>query len=193
MKQVKTTEQYTLPKFSEKLSSGEDEESINNGNDPKPTLEPKKDAKGWVEIIVIPLTIALMTCGIAFVQLYNSNTQAEVTRVAALEKSTAIRVAGQLSAKAERELKILDLVKEKMFSDNDKDKLIAINLLTALSPDLALKLAKVFKLNEPDNVKIVNAANVVAKMYGNKKVCESNFLGLEPICRNELVEIDPIK
>ena len=78
--------------------------------------------KSKLEIVLMPIVIALIgviaTASISIVQLSSAEKQAEATRASA-----------ERMALAEQQLKILDLIKDKIFSNSEKDKKLAVQLV----------------------------------------------------------------
>jgi hypothetical protein len=97
-----------------------------------------QEKKSILEIVLMPIVISLIgilaTVTITVVQLNSAEKKAAST-LASAEKM----------ALAEQQLKILDIVKDKLLSKSEEDRKFAVNLLSLLSPDLAVKLASFVK------------------------------------------------
>ncbi len=99
--------------------------------------------KNWLEILIIPLVLALVgTMGTYFItrqQESNANKQAE----------------------SDRQVKILEIFAEKVTAENPKERVLAINLLRTLDPALAKKLAAAVILSEDEESEVKHAAQRV--------------------------------
>ncbi len=131
--------------------------------------------KSLLEIVLMPLVITLVgiisTVSISIVQLRSSEAQAEATRQSA-----------EKLALAEQQLKILEMVNERLFSEKTEDKKLAIGLLLALTPELSQKIASVIQADEsqPEAVRI--AANEIKNLYVKEKYCDPVYFGIKVGC-----------
>lgn len=114
--------------------------------------EPKK----WIEVALMPLVVAVV--GIAGTYLI-TNEQRE---------------AAEIRAEADRQLKILDILAEKMISTNKEEKLLAAHLAMSLDSDLALKIMTVFELEaesdiEKEAVRNLTTHAIISKLAEGKR------------------------
>ena len=111
--------------------------------------------KNWIEIILMPLVIALVgVAGTYFItqqQEKNANTMRETQ----LENTREM-------AEADREIKILELFTEKITSQDENQRLMALRMLRAINADLAERLAKAVSEAEPENTEIRKVADQIA-------------------------------
>ena len=96
--------------------------------------------RNWIETILMPLVIAfvgtLSTYKITAQQEANANKQAE----------------------SDRHIKILDIFAQKIASDNEHERILAINILRALDNELAEKLASAVVDTEPEQSRVKGVA-----------------------------------
>jgi hypothetical protein len=102
-----------------------------------------QERKGWVEIILMPLAVALV--GVTGTYLVTAQ-QAESARRASEAQIAAAREA----SRAERQIKVLDIFGEKITSKVPSERILALNILRSVEPDLGGKLAKAVGEAEQD-------------------------------------------
>jgi hypothetical protein len=102
------------------------------------------EKKSWMEIFIMPLVIAC----VGSLGTYFITQQQEANAIA--------------KADSDRQVKIIEIFAEKMTSDDTNQRLLAINLLRALDPELAEKLASAVVQVEPDTSKEKIAAAKIA-------------------------------
>jgi hypothetical protein len=114
------------------------------------------DPKSWVEIVLMPLVVALVGI-IGTITITNQQAEnAALLRKTELEKTQEI-------ADADRQIKILEIFSEKITSSDEKDRILAIRLLTALDGSLATKLATAVSESADKNSDIRRVAKEVSK------------------------------
>jgi len=101
------------------------------------------EKKSWVEIMIMPLVVAIVgivgTSLITNQQIKNAETQ----KAAQLEASKQM-------ADADRQIKILEIVSEKLTSENPAHIETGLRLLSAIDAELAEKVARAVLGGEPD-------------------------------------------
>jgi hypothetical protein len=90
------------------------------------------DPKNWIEIVLMPLAVA----GVGIVGTYFITQQQETN--------------AQAHADSDRELKVLEIFAQKVTSKDEKERLLALRLLTAVDGRLAAKLASAVAEGEPE-------------------------------------------
>jgi hypothetical protein len=103
-----------------------------------------KRTKTWIEVILMPLAIAIV--GIMGTYLItNQQRNADEIRAATDRKAAEIRAA------SDRQIKLLEIFADKMISTNEEEILLAANLTMAMDLDLALKMMTVFEMTVLDS------------------------------------------
>lgn len=103
------------------------------------------------------------------------------------EQANAARAGSERMALAQQQLKILDLIKDKLFSNSEKDKKLAVQLLTALSPELAVKLASVISSDTSQSPEIRKEAKGIKELY--RKVPDCGWVGEDYVCDDKYVRV----
>jgi uncharacterized protein (UPF0333 family) len=92
-----------------------------------------KRAKTWVEVILMPVVIAVV--GIMGTYLVTAQQHKAVEIRAATERKAA-----EIRADSDRQLKIIEIFMEKITSNDENERLFALNLTRTLDIDLSIKL-----------------------------------------------------
>ncbi|MDF2180224.1 hypothetical protein P2G88_18365 [Aliiglaciecola sp. CAU 1673] len=104
------------------------------------------DTRKWIEVILMPLAVALVgILGTYLVTEQQDRTSATL-------------------ANSDRQIKILEIFADKVTSSDDKERLLAINLLGALDNELAEKLAQAVVDSEPGQTQVKQAAMRLAAL-----------------------------
>lgn len=98
--------------------------------------------KTWAEIFLMPIVIAIVGGIATFVVAYfqtQSTTEIKKSQIESAERiSAAERDSAEKKFRAEQQVKILEIFGERFFSDNAKEKELAVKMLAAVDPRLAL-------------------------------------------------------
>ncbi len=95
--------------------------------------ETKRTTKGWVEVILMPLVIAAVGITGTYV-LTNEQRNAAEIRAAEERKAVEIRAA------ADRQIKILELLLDKISSNEEDDRVFGYTMTQALDFELSSKI-----------------------------------------------------
>lgn len=139
--------------------------------------EPKK----WIEIILMPIVIAVV--GIMGTYLISSEQ----------------REAAEIRAEADRQIKILDIFANKIISAEEEERLLAARLTMALDSDLALKIMTVFDLESEKSEKVrevvknLTAHVIISKLAEGKRetAYQEAILGGRWLLREQKTSLDP--
>jgi hypothetical protein len=100
--------------------------------------------KSWIEVFLMPVVVAVVgLLGTYF-----------ITEQQGRDAST--------KADADRQIKVLEIFSEKITSEKETQRILALRLLKAVDPDLAEKLASAVSETEPKESKVRQVANEVA-------------------------------
>ncbi|HEX6861365.1 MAG TPA: hypothetical protein VF414_01035 [Thermoanaerobaculia bacterium] len=113
------------------------------------------DRKNWTEIFLMPVVIAL----VGFAGTYFITQQQESS--AWIAGQAQIKSAQQQAA-AERQIKVLDIFSEKITSSDPNQRILALNLLRAIEPEFATKLALAVSAAEAPKSEVKRVAQQVA-------------------------------
>ncbi|CAN2049565.1 hypothetical protein GMMP13_810063 [Candidatus Magnetomoraceae bacterium gMMP-13] len=92
------------------------------------------ERKNWVEIVLMPIVVAVVGVVGTLLITQQQNKTAALMRKTELEKTQEI-------AAADRQIKILELFADKILDPDQNQRLLALRLLTAVDGDLAKNLA----------------------------------------------------
>lgn len=101
--------------------------------------------------------IVLMPIAIAAVGVFGTITIEAVQTRSAERRAEAERIRGGSEFKASLQVKLLDIFGERIFSENEDDRILALLLLSAVEPGLAQNLTEAIA-RIPDNPKLAAAA-----------------------------------
>ncbi len=119
--------------------------------------------KTWVEIVLMPMVVAVVGIVGTLLVTAQQAKNAELARKTELEKTQEI-------ADADRQIKILEIFADKITSKSDSDKLLALEILTAIDGSLAEKLASAVKESTLKDSAVTTAAKGIiekSKLSGN--------------------------
>ena len=110
--------------------------------------------KSKLESLVLPLVIAVVgvcsTYLITSVQIRNANILAEATRRSEDRRAEDNLKSAERRAEADQNIKILEMFSDQIKSKDPAQRKLALQILTALEPDLAEKLALAVAATDPD-------------------------------------------
>ena len=146
------------------------------------------EQKSWIELVLMPLAVTIVgTVGTYFV------TQQQ-------EKNAQIMSQSQLAstrqmAAADRQVKILEIFSEKITSNEQSQRILALRLLKAVDDDLAEKLAVAVSELEPKKSEVRRVAKEVAKEAATRRPHHISNITLDPISpaklkKNEKVNVN---
>jgi hypothetical protein len=119
--------------------------------------------KTWTEIVLMPIVVAAVGVFGTLLVTGQQADNASLARKTELEKTQEI-------ADADRQIKILEIFSEKITSQSEEDRILALKLLTALDGALAGKLAAAVSESSKSDSLVKIAAQVViekSKLSGN--------------------------
>jgi hypothetical protein len=112
--------------------------------------------KSFIEVVLMPLVIAIVGIGGTYFLTTQQEKNAETSKTAQLESTREL-------AEADRQLKILEIFAEKVASQDQQERILALRLLDALDPALAEKLATAVLASEPEESEVRKVADEVAQ------------------------------
>jgi len=111
--------------------------------------------KSFIEVVLMPLVIALVGIGGTYFLTTQQGKNAKTSKDAQLESTREL-------AEADRQVKILEIFAEKVASNDQQERILALRLLDALDPALAEKLASAVVAAEPEESEVRKVADEVA-------------------------------
>ncbi len=114
------------------------------------------DKKNFLEIVIMPLVIAVV--GIVGTYLITQQQQNNTEILSQAEAKSS-----QQRAKADRQIKILEIFSDKITSNNERDRILALRILAELDPDLRAKLASAVSITESPSSEVSKVAKSVAE------------------------------
>ena len=110
------------------------------------------DKKSWIEIILMPLVIALVGVGGTLIVMNQQESNA------------------QTRADSDRQIKVLEIFAAKISSDKEEERQLALRMLEAVDGKLAVKLAAAVVDTEADDIVRGVAQDVVARVTHTPRV-----------------------
>lgn len=114
------------------------------------------EKKTWIEIILMPIVVA--SVGMVGTYLITSQQEENARTVGDAQLKSAVELAF-----ADRQIKVLEIFSEKIASTDQEQRILALNILRAVDPDLASKLALAVSEAEPQASRVKEVAQQVAK------------------------------
>ena len=120
--------------------------------------KPAQGTKSWMEIVLIPIVIAIVGTVSTYLitKLQSENTARTIQ--AQINSSERIAQAQIQRGKIEQQIKILDIFSEKILSDDDKQRILALKLLRVVDQDLAIALTGVVADDKTESKTVRKAA-----------------------------------
>jgi hypothetical protein len=112
--------------------------------------------KSLIEMVLMPLVIAVVGIGGTYFITAQQEKNAKTSKDAQLESTREL-------AEADRQVKILEIFAEKVASQDQQERILALRLLDALEPTLAEKLASAVVAAEPQESEVRKVADEVAQ------------------------------
>ena len=114
------------------------------------------EKKSWIEIILMPLVIALVgVIGTYFIT-------SQQVRNSQIQKNAQLESAREL-AEEDRQIKIIEIVAEKITSSNKSERIIGLKLLKIIDSNLAEKIANAIIETEPESSDVKKVAQEAVK------------------------------
>lgn len=129
--------------------------------------------KSWIEIIIVPLVIAIVGVVGTFLVTRQQQRSSEILERAQLETTTKMAV-------ADRQIKIIDIFSEKIASDDPEDQKFALALLEVLDPELAEKLANAVTQGRPESQEVRQIAAKAVTQAVFRSVAGSYMMDKQP-------------
>jgi hypothetical protein len=125
--------------------------------------------KSRIEVILMPLAVAVVGALGTYLVTSQQQRSAEIRSMTQLETTREL-------ARADQQLKVLELFAEKITSENSSERVLALSVLEAVDPQLAATLARSIAESESEGSPLKIAAQSVARKAIQEAVSGRYFM-----------------